>query len=497
MSSVSAKGRTMRIEATEQHMPKLTQSIRSTSYVAARVRAVRHASPRRRRIDQRKPAALLLTLMGLLLSSTGWGIPGSSAAPVWNRYQTNTHVYSVDNVAKELYPARHPANVLSSQATTNVSPTTDAELSSSEQIQTPTAGPPVTPATPATSTTPGAGVFNDDFETGDLSRWTSPTGLTVEQATGFSGSPTLVARANTATADPSYARQTISDTQADLFASMRVKIVSQDRASTVSLLKFRTASDDSILTLAVDGSGRLGVHNDVMGAGRTSSQTVSLGEWHEIQAHIRVDTANPAAGMLEIWYDGRLLADLSMAQDFGTSPVGRFQLGEHAPGQIYDFVFDDIVLDTSYIESSPTASPTLTATPELTPSETPTAGPPATPTTPATSTTPGAGVFSDDFESGDLSRWTSVIGTLGVQQQEVGSGDLGRSRHEQQRPGLRLQDPGCGADRSVLPHQVQAAEPPDELALSREAPDWNECLDPGTVHLGQRQAQLPQRCRAK
>jgi hypothetical protein len=407
----------MSIEATEQHMPEPTQLIRSTSYVAAQVRAVHHASPRRCRIDRRKPAAMALMLMGLLLSTTGWGIPGSAAAPAWIWCQTNSHVYSVDSAAQEPYPARYPV-----YGPANVSLLTDAGLRSSYQMQTPTALPPATPTTPTTSTTPGTGVFSDDFETGDLSRWTSPTGLSVEQATGFNGSPTLVARANTATADPSYARQTISDTQADLYASMRVKIVSQDRASTVSLLKFRTASDDSLLTLAVDGSGRLGAHNDVIGAGRTSSQTVSPGEWHVIQAHIRVDTANPAAGMLEIWYDGTLLADLSMAQDFGATPVGRFQLGEHASGQIYHFVFDDIVLDTSYIGTSPAAAPTLTATPELTLSETPTVRPPATPTTPATSTAPGTGVFNDDFESGDLSHWTSVIGTLGVQQQEVASG---------------------------------------------------------------------------
>jgi hypothetical protein len=412
----------MRIEATEQHMPDPTQLIRSTSYVAVQVRAVRHASPRRHRIGQRKPAVMLLTLLGLLLSTTGWGISSSAAAPASTWYQTNTQVDVVVNAAKEPYPARYQIYGPSDHATGNVLLLTGAGLRSSYQVQTPTAIPPATLTTPATSTTPGTGVFSDDFETGDLSRWTSPTGLTVEQATGFNGSPTLVARANAVMADPSYARQTISDTQADLFAAMRVKIISQDRARTVSLLKFRTASDDSLLTLAVDGSGRLGVHNDVIGAGRTSSQTVSPGEWHAIQAHIRVDMTNPAAGMLEIWYDGTLLADLSGAQNFGTSPVGRFQLGEHASGLIYDFVFDDIVLDTGYIETSPTASPTPTATPELTSSKTPTAELPATPTASAASTTPGTGVFSDDFESGDLSRWTSVIGTLGVQQQEVTSG---------------------------------------------------------------------------
>ena len=416
---MSAKVSTMSTEANEQQMPGLPQVMRSTSYVAARVRAVRHASPRRRQIGQRKPAALLIALVGLLLSTTGWGILGSSAAPVWTWHQTNTHIYSVDSAGKDPYPARYPIDVLSNQVTANVSLTAAARLRFSYQVQTPTDGVPATPTTPVT---PGAGLFSDDFESGDLSRWTSPVGLTVEQATGFNGGPTMVARANTATADPSYARQTIGDPQADLFAAMRVKIVSQDPASTVSLLKFRTASDDSLLTLSVDGSGLLGAHNDVVGAGHTSTQTVSPGEWHEIQAHIRVDSANPAAGLLEIWYDGKLLKDLSMEQDFGTSPVGRFQLGEHASGQVYDFIFDDIVLDSSYIGTPPIATPTLTATPGLTPSETPTARPPAAPTTPATGTTPTAVVFSDDFESGDLSRWTRVIGTLGVQQQEVGNG---------------------------------------------------------------------------
>jgi hypothetical protein len=409
----------MSTEPIEQHPAEPTQVIRSAFHVAAQLRAVRHALPRWRRIDQRKSSALLIMLMGLLLSTTGWGILVSSAAPARTWHQPNSHVYSADSAAKKLYSGRYSDYVFSNQASANVSLTSDARPRSSYQVQTPTDGLPATPTTP---TTPGAGVFSDDFESGDLSRWTSATGLTVEQVTRFNGGPTMVARANSATADPSYARQTIGDPQADLFAAMRVKIVSQDPASSVSLLKFRTASNDSLLTLSVDGSGRLGAHNDVVGEGHTSSQTVSPGEWHEIQAHIRVDSANPAAGLLEIWYDGRLLTDLSMVQDFGTSPVGRFQLGEHASGQVYDFIFDDIVLDTSFIGALPAATPTLTATPQLTPSETPAAGPPATPATPATVTTPDAVVFGDDFESGDLSHWTRVIGTLGVQQQEVANG---------------------------------------------------------------------------
>jgi hypothetical protein len=69
----------------------------SAAYVAARVREVRHASPRRRQMGLRKPAlAVVLSLLGfLLISSSGWGLLRSIAAPGWSWYKTDTHVHSV------------------------------------------------------------------------------------------------------------------------------------------------------------------------------------------------------------------------------------------------------------------------------------------------------------------------------------------------------------------------------------------------------------------
>ena len=103
---------------------------------------------------------------------------------------------------------------------------------------------------------------------------------------------------------------------------------------------------------------------------RTSSQTVTRGVWHELQAHLHVDAANQTAGQVEVWYDGALVPDLSVTQDFGIAPVGRLQLGEHASGMTYDFVFDDIVADTQFIgtptlrrhqhQRHPTPTPTPT-----------------------------------------------------------------------------------------------------------------------------------------
>ncbi|MDP9472224.1 MAG: polysaccharide deacetylase family protein [Chloroflexota bacterium] len=78
-------------------------------------------------------------------------------------------------------------------------------------------------------------------------------------------------------------------------------------------------------------------------------------------------------------------------------------------GKGYGFgTIPEVVLGTAM----PTPTPTATRTPTAT----------ATPTgsaTPTPSTT--VGIFSDDFESGDLSRWTAASG-LTVQKQEVASG---------------------------------------------------------------------------
>ena len=133
----------------------------------------------------------------------------------------------------------------------------------------------------------------------------------------------------------------------------------------MTLLQLRTGASTaaSILRLYVTSAGKLAHRNDGGTAnvsGKTSTTTVVPGQWHEVQVHTRVDTANPDQGQVEVWYDGNLVPDLTMTRNLGTTAIGRLQLGEAATGKTYDVLFDDVVADTGPIPYGWSASPDTT-----------------------------------------------------------------------------------------------------------------------------------------
>jgi hypothetical protein len=231
------------------------------------------------------------------------------------------------------------------QATATVSLTTDARLRSSYQVQTPTDG---WPATPTTRTAPGAGVFSDDFENGDLSRWTRVIGtLGVQQQEVANGA--WAARATSMRA-PAYASKTLDGPETDLYYRITFKLVSPPTSS-LYLGKVRTKTNDSILGLYISARGKLSYRNDAGQVTRTSNQVVSPRQWHEVQLHVRVNHTEPSAGQVEVWYDGTPVAELSRTEDLGAAPIGRLQLGENSADRTFDIAFDDVAADTLFIES--------------------------------------------------------------------------------------------------------------------------------------------------
>lgn len=249
---------------------------------------------------------------------------------------------------------------------------------------TPTAAPTQTPVPTATPTktataTPGPmeGIFSDDFESGNLSRWSTVSSLVVQRQEVAAGA---YAARGTSSGTPTFARTTLSSTPGDVYYRIRFKVISQG-ANWVYLLKFRTAADASILGVYVSSTGKLSYRNDVVGTDTVSDTTVVKGVWHELQARVRV---NGTSSQVQIWYDGALVTGLNKTESLGTAPVGRLQLGESAAANTYDIAFDSVVADTSCIGSCPTTgNPTATPSPTEAP-PTPTAT--QTPTSTATST---------------------------------------------------------------------------------------------------------------
>jgi parallel beta-helix repeat protein len=193
-------------------------------------------------------------------------------------------------------------------------------------------------SSPATVTTPAPAVFSDGFESGNLSAWTSSTGLTVQQQHVFAG--TWAAR-GTSTGSATWAYRQLGSTYGQLYYRIRFKVISQSTASnsTLYFLKFRTATGTSLLGVFRSPTGRLGYRNDVAGAATTSSTTITTGVWHEVQVRLRI---NGASSETETWFDGVRIAALSKTESLGTSPIGRIQIGENSTGRTYDLAIDEV-----------------------------------------------------------------------------------------------------------------------------------------------------------
>ena len=252
------------------------------------------------------------------------------------------------------------------------------------------------------------GLFNDDFESNSLSHWTFATNLSTQPQEVFAGSYAARGTSNNLS---TYAYKQLSVPQTELYYRIRFKIVSQ--AQTMNLLKFRTTTGSSILGVFVSNTGILGSRNDVTALSTFSTTPVTKGVWHELQVRVLIDGA---AGQAEFWLDGNRVTSLSKTEAFGTNPIGRLQLGEKDPGVNFDVAYDDVTVDAQFISppSPPTITPTFT--------ETSTSTPTATPTYTFTPGAPGSILFSDGFESGNLSQWTTNQGLI-VQNQQVASGN--------------------------------------------------------------------------
>jgi fibronectin type 3 domain-containing protein len=187
-----------------------------------------------------------------------------------------------------------------------------------------------------------ARLFFDGFESGNLSQWTTVSGLTVQQQEVYNGNYAVRA---TSSGTATYAYKQLSAAQSTLYYRTRFKIISQG-ASSVNLLKVRTGSTVSLLGVFVSSTGKLSYRNDLTSTNATSSITISQGVWHDLQIRVVI---NGTASQTEVWFDGSRVDALSKIESLGTTPIGRIQLGENSAGRTYDIAFDGVEIDTIFI----------------------------------------------------------------------------------------------------------------------------------------------------
>jgi hypothetical protein len=199
--------------------------------------------------------------------------------------------------------------------------------------------------------------FSDGFETGDMSQWTTSSGITPQSATGFSGSYAARATASLAAA---YAAKTLPSAPAELFYRVRFKVLSRGANSPVNLLRFRTTGGQSLYTVSVGTGGALQARNDVTGVTTPSTTSADPGVWHELQAHLVVQGTT---GQSDVWLDGVALPSFTRTDDFGSSGIGRLEIGDSTGMRSFDVQFDDVLAASDFIrdETPPTPPGNLTA----------------------------------------------------------------------------------------------------------------------------------------
>jgi hypothetical protein len=112
-------------------------------------------------------------------------------------------------------------------------------------------------------------------------------------------------------------------------------------SNVVDLFKLRTGSGVALLTVFASPTGVLGYQNNVTTASTYSRTKVSFGVWHSLEVRVTIDGGN---SQTQTWLDGQPVADLTKTESLGTTPIGRFQLGENITGRSYDVALDELSL---------------------------------------------------------------------------------------------------------------------------------------------------------
>jgi hypothetical protein len=236
---------------------------------------------------------------------------------------------------------RNGSVVATVAGTTYADPTVTASTSYTYQVIAYDAAGNTAPSGTLTVITPAPGtLFADGFETGDLSQWTTNSGLTAETAHAHTGA---FGAEESSTGTTTYAYKTLPGSYPELWASAWVYVVS--RSTSANLIGFRGSNGGSIINLYLSQTGKLALRNNVGGVTTTSVTGMPAGSWHQVVLHVIV---NGSSGSADVSLDGTAVADLSLTgQNLGSNPITALQLGDNTAGRSYDIDFDDVTVTQS------------------------------------------------------------------------------------------------------------------------------------------------------
>jgi fibronectin type 3 domain-containing protein len=184
--------------------------------------------------------------------------------------------------------------------------------------------------TPITGT-----LFSDGFETGDLSQWTTNSGMTIETAYAHTGTH---GTEEPSTGAATYAQRTLAGSYTELWATAWVYVIS--RSTSANLIGFNRSGGGSIINLYLSQTGKLALRNNADGVTTTSTTGMPTGGWHQVVLHAIIGSSS---GSVDVTLDGTPVSGLSLTgQNLGTNPINILQIGDSTSGRTYDIDFDDI-----------------------------------------------------------------------------------------------------------------------------------------------------------
>jgi chitodextrinase len=190
-----------------------------------------------------------------------------------------------------------------------------------------------------------APIHQDDFESGDLSKWTSTGGpagaMTVGSDVTYDGvyAVRAVSPAPTTTSNTAFVYKDLPGDYAELYWTAWFDPVSIG-SQKVNIGQLANGST-GILTVFVK-NGTLGIRNNggATQADTVSTRSVSIGTWHRVDVHVLV---NGSTSSVDVSLDGSNIAALTKAGtiDLGSLPINRFYLGDRGTTDLFDVAFDD------------------------------------------------------------------------------------------------------------------------------------------------------------
>ena len=195
-------------------------------------------------------------------------------------------------------------------------------------------------------------IFSDDYTSGDLSNWTSVTGLTVDSTQGF---PTIPSALGNPVGAAAFANEDFALSYPSVCASMNMNATSFGTGS-VDLFRLRTAAGGAIVKVFANASGFLIVRSDFAATQQSSNVKLGTG-WHNVELCGTVGSSST----WDLYRDGVKIVNAWTA-DTGTTAVGRLQLGDTG-AKTWTINYDHVLVDLQPGEGSTGPDTTPPTTP--------------------------------------------------------------------------------------------------------------------------------------